>query len=112
MAQDYNATMNLPKTEYPMRAGLPKMEPGILQDWEENRLYDKMIERGEGRPQYILHDGPPYANASIHTGTAMNKVLKDVIVRYKNMSGFQAPYIPGWDTHGLPIERKAIQEVH
>ncbi len=111
MSEDYNSTLNLPKTKFDMRAGLPTKEPKMLAAWEEDALYEKMIENNEGKPVYILHDGPPYANAGIHMGTAMNKVLKDIIVRYKNMAGFKAPFVPGWDTHGLPIERKAMQEV-
>ncbi|MGN1051096.1 MAG: isoleucine--tRNA ligase, partial [Acutalibacteraceae bacterium] len=107
MAKDYNQTLNLPKTDFPMRAGLPKSEPVTLDSWEENKVYEKMIEKNEGKPLFILHDGPPYANGNIHLGTALNKVLKDIIVRYKNMSGFKAPYVPGWDTHGLPTELKA-----
>ncbi len=111
MPEDYNSTLNLPKTQFDMRAGLPAKEPKMLASWQEDSLYEKMIENNEGKPVYILHDGPPYANAGIHMGTAMNKVLKDIIVRYKNMAGFKAPFVPGWDTHGLPIERKAMQEV-
>lgn len=111
MALDYNATLNLPKTDFQMRAGLPQKEPVMLDAWEQEGLYQKIIRRGEGKPKYILHDGPPYANGNIHLGTAMNKVLKDIVVRSKNMLGYQAPYVPGWDTHGLPIERKAIQEL-
>ncbi len=111
MSEDYNSTLNLPKTEFGMRASLPTKEPKMLAEWEADGLYEKMIENNEGKPVYILHDGPPYANAGIHMGTAMNKVLKDIIVRYKNMAGFKAPFVPGWDTHGLPIERKAMQEV-
>ena len=107
MPQDYNATLNLPKTAFQMRAGLPQKEPGILAKWEEQKLYQQMIRRNEGKPLYVLHDGPPYANGDIHLGTALNKVLKDIIVRSKNMLGFQSPYIPGWDTHGLPIELQA-----
>lgn len=110
MPVDYNQTLNLPKTDFPMRAGLPKREPEILEKWENDRLYYKMVENNKGKPKYIFHDGPPYANADIHLGTALNKVLKDIIVRYKNMHGFLAPYVPGWDTHGLPIELKAIKE--
>ena len=106
-AQDYNATLNLPVTDFPMRAGLPQKEPVTLKHWQEQDLYHKMMERNEGKPLYILHDGPPYANGDIHLGTALNKVLKDIIVRHKNMTGYKAPYIPGWDTHGLPIELKA-----
>ena len=107
MSQDYNATLNLPKTDFPMRAGLPTSEPKTLERWEEEKLYQKVVEKNEGKPLYVLHDGPPYANGDIHLGTALNKVLKDIVVRYKNMSGFQAPYVPGWDTHGLPTELKA-----
>ncbi len=107
MPQDYNKTLNLPKTEFPMRAGLPKSEPVTLEQWENNNVYEKLMKKNEGKPLYVLHDGPPYANGNIHLGTALNKVLKDIIVRYKNMSGFKAPYVPGWDTHGLPTELKA-----
>lgn len=109
MAQDYNMTLNLPKTDFPMRGNLPKREPDVLKKWEENDLYEKMIARNEGKPSYILHDGPPYANGEIHLGTALNKTLKDFIIKQKNMSGFRAPYVPGWDTHGLPIELKALK---
>lgn len=105
--QDYNKTLNLPKTEFPMRAGLPQREPEALAEWQENHLYEKLMEHNEGKPLYILHDGPPYANGIIHLGTALNKSLKDFILRYKNMSGFKAPYVPGYDTHGLPTELKA-----
>ncbi len=107
MSQDYNSTLNLPKTDFPMRAGLPKSEPETLKKWEENKTYEKLMEKNEGKPLFVLHDGPPYANGNIHLGTALNKVLKDIIVRYKNMAGFKAPYVPGWDTHGLPTELKA-----
>ena len=111
MAQDYNATLNLPETDFPMRGNLPAREPQTLQKWEEEKLYSKIIKKNEGRPTYILHDGPPYANGDIHLGTALNKVLKDIIVKYKNMSGFCSPYVPGWDTHGLPIELKAMKKI-
>ena len=111
MANDYNSTMNLPKTDFSMRASLPQKEPGMVEAWDKNDLYYKMVEHNEGKPTFILHDGPPYANASIHLGTALNKVLKDIIIRSKNMSGYCAPYIPGWDTHGLPIELKALAEM-
>ncbi len=107
MSQDYNLTLNLPKTEFPMRGGLPKSEPKTLERWEEEKVYDKLIEKNEGKPKYVLHDGPPYANGDIHLGHALNKILKDFIVRYKNMAGFQSPFVPGWDTHGLPTELKA-----
>lgn len=111
MPQDYNQTLNLPKTDFPMRGNLPKREPDTLAHWEEENLYRKMVARNEGKPKYVLHDGPPYANGEIHLGTALNKVLKDFIVKYKNMSGFCAPYVPGWDTHGLPIELKAMKAI-
>ena len=111
MAQDYNKTLNLPQTDFAMRASLPKREPGMLAEWNEENLYQKMVDRNEGKPTYVLHDGPPYANGDIHLGTALNKVLKDMIVRSKNMTGYQSPYIPGWDTHGLPIELKALKKV-
>lgn len=107
MSQDYNSTLNLPKTDFPMRAGLPKSEPVTLKNWEDEKIYEKLMEINEGKPLFVLHDGPPYANGNIHLGTALNKILKDFIVRYKNMSGFKAPYVPGWDTHGLPTELKA-----
>ena len=110
MSQDYNATLNLPKTDFPMRAGLPKSEPVTLKNWEDEKLYDKLMEHNEGKPLFVLHDGPPYANGDIHLGHALNKILKDFIVRYKNMAGFKAPYVPGWDTHGLPTELKARQK--
>ena len=107
MSQDYNATLNLPKTDFPMRGGLPQSEPKTLARWEEEKVYDKLIKKNEGKPLYVLHDGPPYANGDIHLGHALNKILKDFIVRYKNMAGFQSPFVPGWDTHGLPTELKA-----
>ena len=107
MSQDYNATLNLPKTDFPMRGGLPQSEPKTLERWEEEKVYDKLIKKNEGKPLYVLHDGPPYANGDIHLGHALNKILKDFIVRYKNMAGFNSPFVPGWDTHGLPTELKA-----
>jgi len=108
---DYNKTLNLPKTDFPMRGNLPKREPDMLQKWEDSKLYYKMVERNLGKKSYILHDGPPYANGEIHLGTALNKCLKDFIVKQKNMSGYYAPYVPGWDTHGLPIELKALKAI-
>ncbi len=110
MAQDYNATINLPKTDFPMRAGLPKREPDMLKDWFDMDLYGKMVSRNEGKPSFILHDGPPFSNGQMHMGHALNKCLKDFIVRYKNMSGFQTPYTPGWDNHGMPIESAIIKQ--
>ena len=107
----YDSTLNLPKTLFEMRAGLPKKEPVMLKDWDDNDLYNQLMKHNEGKPQFILHDGPPYANGNIHMGTALNKIIKDIIIRYKNMSGFQAPYVPGYDTHGLPIELKALSSL-
>ena len=102
---DYSNTLNLPSTEFPMRASLPAREPEMLRKMEENNTYEKLMQHNEGKPLFILHDGPPYANGDMHMGHALNKSLKDIITRYKNMSGYKAPYIHGWDTHGLPIER-------
>ncbi|RAS84108.1 isoleucine--tRNA ligase [Priestia endophytica] len=101
---EYKQTLLMPKTEFPMRGNLPKREPEMQKKWEEMSIYEKVQERTKGRPFFVLHDGPPYANGDIHMGHALNKVLKDFIVRYKSMAGFHAPYVPGWDTHGLPIE--------
>ncbi|WP_277372800.1 isoleucine--tRNA ligase [Pseudomonas sp. AA-38] len=103
---DYKATLNLPDTPFPMKAGLPQREPQTLQRWIDIGLYEKLRKAGEGRPKFILHDGPPYANGSIHIGHALNKILKDIITRSKTLAGFDAPYVPGWDCHGLPIEHK------
>ncbi|WP_294806484.1 isoleucine--tRNA ligase [uncultured Gemmiger sp.] len=111
MPQNYNDTIHKMQTPFEMRAGLPKKEPKMLEDWQNNHVYEQMIKNNEGKPQYILHDGPPYANGNIHMGTALNKIIKDIIIRYKNMSGFQAPYVPGYDTHGLPIELKALSSL-
>ncbi|MEA4912067.1 MAG: class I tRNA ligase family protein, partial [Oscillospiraceae bacterium] len=111
MPQDYNSTLNLPNTDFQMRASLPQREPAWLEDWYKRDLYNAIVEYNKDKPLYVLHDGPPYANGNIHMGTAMNKVLKDIIIRYKNLSGFCAPYIPGWDTHGLPIEQKALKKL-
>ena len=108
---DYTETLNLPKTDYPMRAGLPQREPEYLQKCADDMLYEKILEKNADKPSYILHDGPPYANGDIHLGHALNKILKDFIIRYKNMSGFRAPLVHGWDTHGLPIELQAIKKV-
>lgn len=109
---DYKDTLNMMKTDFPMRANLPQREPEILKGWYDNDLYEKLMENNEGKPLFILHDGPPYANGDIHIGHALNKTLKDFIVRYKNMTGFKSPYVPGWDTHGLPTELKARKEAH
>lgn len=106
---DYKDTLQITKTDFPMRGNLPHREPEIQAWWEEQNIYEQVQERTKGRPKFILHDGPPYANGDIHVGHALNKVLKDIIVRYKSMSGFDAPYVPGWDTHGLPIEHAIIK---
>ncbi|MBQ8623525.1 MAG: isoleucine--tRNA ligase [Oscillospiraceae bacterium] len=111
MAQDYNKTLNLPETEYPMRGNLPTKEPVMVEKWDNEALYKEIIKKNEGKPTYILHDGPPYANGDIHLGTALNKILKDIIVKQKNMSGYCSNYVPGWDTHGLPIELKAMKAI-
>ncbi len=108
---DFKKTLNLPRTDFPMKADLARREPQILARWDDERLYEKIREARAGRPQYILHDGPPYANGKIHLGTAFNKILKDFIVRLKTMEGLDSPYIPGWDCHGLPIENKVDSEL-
>ena len=107
--KDYGATLNLPKTDFPMRGNLPENEPKILEEIFEKGLYEKMLKKNEGKEPFVLHDGPPYANGEIHIGHALNKVLKDTIVRYKNLNGYYTPFIPGYDTHGMPTENKAIQ---
>ncbi|HYP67827.1 MAG TPA: class I tRNA ligase family protein, partial [Thiobacillaceae bacterium] len=101
---DYKNTLNLPDTPFPMRGDLAKREPGWVRSWQENRRYERVRERSAGRPKFILHDGPPYANGDIHIGHAVNKILKDIVVKAKTLAGFDAPYVPGWDCHGLPIE--------
>jgi len=108
---DLKATLNLPRTDFPMKASLPKNEPKMLERWDEMRLYERIRETHKGQPIYVLHDGPPYANGPIHLGTAMNKTLKDFVVKSRSMSGFDAPYVPGWDCHGLPIEIKVDDQL-
>ncbi len=103
---DLKKTVNLPRTDFPMKANLPQSEPKLLARWEQTRLYESIRQARAGRPRYVLHDGPPYANGNIHLGTAFNKILKDFIVKSKSLAGFDAPYVPGWDCHGLPIEIK------
>ena len=110
MAQKYDATLNLPKTEFPMRAGLPKREPEMLKHWEELDIYNEMLKKNEGKPLFNLHDGPPFSNGAIHMGHALNKALKDFITRSYAMRGYYTPYIPGWDNHGMPIESAIIKE--
>ncbi len=111
MPLDLKATLNLPRTDFPMKASLPKNEPQMLERWEKMRLYERIREAHKGQPIYVLHDGPPYANGPIHLGTALNKTLKDFVVKSRSMSGFDAPYVPGWDCHGLPIEIKVDNEL-
>lgn len=109
--KDYSSTLNLPKTDFPMRGNLPTKEPETLKAVFENGLYEKILKKNEGHKHFVLHDGPPYANGEIHAGHALNKILKDTIVRYKAMKGFYAPFIPGYDTHGMPTEKKAIEKL-
>ena len=108
---DYKATLTLPRTDFPMKANLPQREPELIAWWEQQRLYERIQEAGRERPVYILHDGPPYANGKIHIGHALNKILKDVIVKSKTMAGYQVPFVPGWDCHGLPIEHQVLKEL-
>ena len=105
----YKDTINLPKTDFPMKAGLAQREPEILAKWESSGLYAKIQERRNDAPLYLLHDGPPFANGDVHMGTALNKILKDFVVKSKTMAGFRAPFVPGWDCHGLPIEFRVVK---
>ncbi len=107
---DYRPTVFLPKTDFPMKAGLPQKEPAILARWEEQGLYDEIRKSREGQEKFIFHDGPPYANGDIHIGHALNHVLKDMVVRTQTLLGKDAPYVPGWDCHGLPIEWKVEEQ--
>lgn len=111
MTNDYKKTLNLPDTPFPMRGDLARREPAMLKSWQEKKLYQKIRTVSQGRPKFILHDGPPYANGDIHIGHAINKILKDIIIKSKTLSGFDAPYVPGWDCHGLPIEHQ-IEKKH
>src|SRR4051812_47822172 len=111
VAQELKATLNLTKTDFPMKANLPQNEPKMLARWEEMGIYDRIREARKGAPKYVLHDGPPYANGPIHLGHALNKSLKDFVVKSKTMAGFDSPYIPGWDCHGLPIEIKVDESL-
>jgi isoleucyl-tRNA synthetase len=110
---DYKSTIKLPQTEFPMKGNLPTLEPQIIKKWEENKIYQKMVakNKGPGKKQFVMPDGPPYANAALHIGHQLNKTLKDIIIKYKNMSGFSAPFIPGWDCHGLPIEHAVLKDL-
>ncbi|MCI8678520.1 MAG: class I tRNA ligase family protein, partial [Lawsonibacter sp.] len=107
---DYNKTINLPKTDFPMRAGLPAREPDMLKRWEDMDLYHELLKKNEGKPLYSLHDGPPFSNGALHMGHALNKSIKDFITRTAAMRGYLTPYIPGWDNHGMPIESAIIKQ--
>ena len=111
-ALDYSRTLYLPKTDFPMRGGLPQKEPEILARWARENLYEELRDSGKGRPKFVLHDGPPYANGNVHIGTALNKTLKDIVVRSHQMTGRESNYVPGWDCHGLPIEWKVEEEFY
>src|SRR5437867_5117468 len=108
---DYKATLNLPRTEFPMKANLAQREPALVRRWAEARVYERLLAANAGKPRFLLHDGPPYANGHIHLGTALNKVLKDIVVKHRAMSGRLAPYVPGWDCHGLPIELEVERQL-
>ncbi|MGI9240286.1 MAG: class I tRNA ligase family protein, partial [Verrucomicrobiales bacterium] len=107
---NYKHTLRLPKTDFPMRAGLVKSEPERLAKWDASNLYQRIQANREGAPSFILHDGPPFANGDVHMGTALNKILKDLVVKSKTMAGKRAPYVPGWDCHGLPIEFAVVKD--
>ena len=108
---DYKNTLNLPRTEFPMKADLVNREPERLRHWESSKLYQRIQAARAGAPKFVLHDGPPFANGEVHIGTALNKILKDIVVKCKALRGFDAPYVPGWDCHGLPIEFKVSQDM-
>src|SRR6202789_3429831 len=108
---DLKKTLHLPRTDFPMKANLAQLEPKLLAHWEETDLYQRIRASRAGQPMYVLHDGPPYANGKIHMGTAFNKVVKDFIVKLKTMEGYDSPYVPGWDCHGLPIESQIDKEL-
>ncbi len=108
---DLKSTLNLPRTAFPMKASLPQNEPKQLAEWEEKKLYHRIQQARAGAPSYVLHDGPPYPTGTIHLGTGLNKILKDMVVKSKTMAGFRAPYVPGWDCHGLPIETQVEKEL-
>src|SRR5213083_305659 len=110
MSQNYKDTLNLPRTEFPMKANLAAREPEMLKQWEETHLYQQIQKSRAGRELFVLHDGPPFANGDVHMGTALNKILKDFVVKSQTMLGKRAPYVPGWDCHGLPIEYKVVKE--
>src|ERR1041385_738630 len=107
---DYKSTLNITQTTFPMKANLPQTEPERMKLWEEAGFYKRTFSR-EGAAKYVLHDGPPFANGDIHMGTALNKILKDIIVKYRGLKGHDAPYVPGWDCHGMPIEHKVMDQL-
>ncbi|RME29359.1 MAG: isoleucine--tRNA ligase, partial [Deltaproteobacteria bacterium] len=109
---DYKKTLNLPKTSFSMKAGLPRTEPKLLERWQQQKLYEKIqqLRKDSGR-KFVLHDGPPYANGHVHLGTALNKILKDLVVKSRTMMGYWAPFIPGWDCHGMPIEHNVTKQL-
>src|ERR1700730_4086143 len=111
MPTDHRPTVFLPKTDFPMRGGLPTLEPKLVERWQKMDLYHKLRDASQGREKFVLHDGPPYANGNLHLGHALNKILKDLVVKSKTMAGFDSPYLPGWDCHGLPIEIKVDNEL-
>src|SRR5262245_43630813 len=104
-SKDYKATLNLPQTEFPMKGNLGQLEPKVIASWEEKKVFEQVLAANKGKPEFTLHDGPPYANGRLHAGHALNKILKDIVVKYRNLAGFRADFMPGWDTHGLPIEQ-------
>jgi isoleucyl-tRNA synthetase len=108
---DYKSTLNLPRTDFPMKADLVLREPERLKHWQDARLYERIQAQRAGAAKFVLHDGPPFANGEVHIGTALNKILKDIIVKFKTLRGLSAPYVPGWDCHGLPIEFKVSQDM-
>ena len=108
---DYKNTLNLPKTYFAMKANLPQREPLFLKRWQEEDIYTQIQKKSKGKKKYVLHDGPPYANGDIHIGHALNKTLKDIVIKYKTMKGFDSPYVPGWDCHGLPVEHQLFKEL-
>src|SRR5438128_11899049 len=110
-SSDYKKTLNLPQTTFAMKANLPQNEPKRLEQWRSLDLYQRIRQKSQGRPKFVLHDGPPYANGEIHIGHALNKILKDIVVKSRTMLGFDSPYVPGWDCHGLPIDHEVRKEL-
>ena len=108
---DYKSTLKLPKTDFPMKANLPKREPEMLKLWDGLDLYERLMQARKDAQSWVLHDGPPYANGRVHLGTALNKILKDFVVRSRSMLGFRTPFVPGWDCHGMPIEYKVSRDL-